>query len=60
MKIIAASLIALGLLAGAANAHSAKVFGDLSTSAPRSDITQIDDSVQRSDGPFGKLQNSAP
>ena len=60
MKTIAASLLALGLLAGAANAHSAKVFGDLQKSAPRSDINQIDGSAQRSDGPFGKLQNSAP
>ena len=60
MKTIAASLIALGLLAGVANANTAKIFTDLALTAPNSDFGQIDDSAARSDGPFGRLQDQAP
>ena len=56
MKTIAASLLALSLFAGAANAGS--VFADIDASAPRAPFDQIRDSAPRS--PFDQIQSSAP
>jgi len=58
MKTLAASLVALGLLAGAAQAASPAVFTDLSATAPRAPFDQIRDSAPRS--PFADIQTSAP
>lgn len=73
MKSIAASLIALGLFAGVANARTAEsVFADINATAPksifdqirdtapRSIFDQIRDTAPRSDGVFGELERKAP
>ena len=56
MKTIAASILALSLLAGAANASS--VFTDLNDSAPRAPFDQIQESAPRA--PFDQINDSAP
>ncbi|MEZ5851326.1 MAG: hypothetical protein R3D68_11825 [Hyphomicrobiaceae bacterium] len=59
MKTIAATLLALGLAAGAANARPIDtVFTDLGESAPHSIWTDLNESAPRS--PFVDLQESAP
>jgi len=58
MKTLAASLIALGLLTGAANAANPDIFADINASAPRSVFTDLADSAPRS--PFDQIQDSAP
>ena len=70
MKTAIATLLALGLVTGSANART--VFDDIrdaaprapfdriNDAAPRSIFDQINDSAPRSDGPFGRIQNSAP
>lgn len=59
MKTIAASILALGLFAGAANALPAEdIFTDLNQSAPRSIFADIQDAAPRS--PFDQIQDAAP
>jgi len=59
MKTIAATLVALGLLAGAAQARVAgDYFTDLGQTAPRSVFDGIKDSAPRS--AFEDLRDSAP
>lgn len=71
MKTIAASLIAVALLTGAAQARVAdqyfadlgataprSVFDDIQESAPRSLFDEINESAPRS--PFDELRDSAP
>lgn len=59
MKTIAASLIALGLLTGAAQATaSSDYFTNLNRTAPRSVFDDIKDSAPRS--VFDDIRNSAP
>lgn len=58
MKTLAASLVALGLLAGVAHAASPAVFTDLGASAPRSAFGDLSDSAPLS--PFADIQASAP
>lgn len=71
MKTLAATLIAIGLLAGAAQARVGNgyftdlaltaphtVFDDIQDSAPRSPFDQIRDSAPRS--PFDGIRDSAP
>ncbi len=73
MKTFIASLVALGLFAGAANARPIdsfftdlnrtspkSVFDQLNESAPKSIFDQIRDSSPRSDGVFGTLELNAP
>ena len=75
MKLFAASLLTLGLLAGAAHANERtaqtvfsdiastaprSVFDDIRDSAPRSVFDDIRDSAPRSDGVFGELERRAP
>ena len=56
MKTALASLLALGLLAGTANART--IFDDIRDSAPRSVFDEIRDSAPRS--VFDDLRDSAP
>ena len=59
MKTIAASLIALGLFAGAANAAwSDQVFTDLGRTAPKSLFDQLNETAPKS--VFDDLRDSAP
>ncbi len=59
MKAIAASLLALGLLAGTAQARTVQdVFTDLQQTAPKSLFDQIQASAPRS--AFEDLRDSAP
>jgi hypothetical protein len=59
MKTLAASLIAVALLSGAAQARTADdYFTDLNETAPRSVFDDIRDSAPRS--PFDELNQSAP
>jgi hypothetical protein len=60
MKTLAASLIALGLFAGAASAssHESRVFDDLSDAAPRSAFDSLRDTAPRSS--FDALRDTAP
>jgi hypothetical protein len=71
--LISASIIAIGLFAGTANA-APKVFEDLNASAPRSTVfddinataprsnvfKDIQDTAPRSDGVYGELETRAP
>ena len=58
MKTILASILALGLLSGAASAGTG--FDDINATAPKSLFDQIRDTAPRSDGVFGDLAKSAP
>lgn len=59
MKTIAASLIAVALLSGAAQARvTDNYFNDLNRTAPRSVFDGINESAPRS--PFDELNESAP
>ena len=59
MKLISATIVALTLFAGAANARPAgSYFGDLSQTAPRSAFDQIGDAAPRSF--FDDLNATAP
>lgn len=59
MKIIAATLVALSLLTGAAQARATGgYFGDLKDTAPRSVFDGIQESAPRS--PFDGIRDSAP
>lgn len=59
MKAIAASLVAIALFAGAANARPVdSVFTDISQTAPRSVFDDLKDSAPRS--VFDDLKDSAP
>ncbi len=59
MKTIAASILALGLFAGAASARTAQdVFTDLNQTAPKSYFDELRDQAPRS--PFDQIQDSAP
>ncbi len=73
MKTAIAALLALGLIAGQANARIVfddlgaintaaprSAFEDLRNSAPRSAFDQIRDSAPRSDGVYGTLETGAP
>ncbi len=71
--LISASILAIGLFAGTANA-APKVFEDLNASAPRSTVVDdinataprsnvfkdIQDTAPRSDGVYGELETRAP
>jgi hypothetical protein len=70
--LISASILAIGLFAGTANA--AKVFDDINATAPRSTVFEdinataprtsvfqdLQNSAPRSDGVFGDLETRAP
>jgi hypothetical protein len=59
MKLVAASIVALSLFAGVAQARSIdSYFDDLSKSAPRSVFDQIQDSAPRS--LFDEIRDTAP
>jgi hypothetical protein len=58
MKTIAASILALGLFAGAASAANVGVFADLAETAPRSAFADIADTAPRS--PFDQIRDTAP
>ncbi len=56
MKSVLATLLALGLLAGTANART--VFDDIKDTAPRSVFDDVRDSAPRS--PFDEIKDTAP
>lgn len=59
MKTIAASILALGLFAGVANARTAEtVFSDIQQTAPKSIFDQIRDTAPKS--VFDQLNETAP
>ena len=70
--LISASILAVGLFAGAANAASvfddinataprSSVFEDINATAPRSKVFQdLQESAPRSDGVYGDLETRAP
>jgi len=73
--LISASILAIGLFAGAANAAPvsqvladinataprSSVFDDINATAPRSDVFKdIQDTAPRSDGVYGELETRAP
>ncbi len=71
--LISASILAIGLFAGTANA-APKVFDDINATAPRSTVfddinataprsnvfRDIQDTAPRSDGVYGELETRAP
>jgi hypothetical protein len=71
--LISASILAIGLFAGTANA-APKVFDDINATAPRSTVfddinataprsnvfKDIQDTAPRSDGVYGELETRAP
>jgi len=71
--LISASIIALGLFAGSAQAAQKDIFTqldetaplsatfeDLNQTAPHSSFSQIQDTAPRSDGVYGQVENTAP
>ena len=58
LKIIAASVLALGVLAGAASASSQSIFADINAAAPRAVFADLADTAPRS--PFDALNDAAP
>ena len=72
-NLISASILAIGLFAGTANA-APKVFDDINATAPRSTVFEdinataprssvfqdLQNSAPRSDGVFGDLETRAP